>query len=41
MANNFDFIYSHIKNIRKKLMEAGCNDYIHAAYGMGYKFNEH
>jgi DNA-binding response OmpR family regulator len=38
MANNFDFIYSHIKNIRKKLMEAGCTDYIHAAYGMGYKF---
>jgi DNA-binding response OmpR family regulator len=40
MANNFDFIYSHIKNIRKKLMEAGCNDYIQAAYGMGYKFAE-
>ena len=38
MANNFDFIYSHIKNIRKKLMEAGCRDYIQAAYGMGYKF---
>ena len=40
LANNFDFIYSHIKNIRKKLMEAGCNDYIHAAYGMGYKFTD-
>ena len=40
MANNFDFIYSHIKNLRKKLMEAGCNDYIQAAYGMGYKFTE-
>ncbi len=40
MANNFDFIYSHIKNIRKKLMEAGCGDYIQAAYGMGYKFTE-
>jgi DNA-binding response OmpR family regulator len=40
MANNFDFIYSHIKNIRKKLIEAGCNDYIQAAYGMGYKFSE-
>jgi DNA-binding response OmpR family regulator len=40
MANNFDFIYSHIKNIRKKLMEAGCDDYIHAAYGMGYKFTD-
>ena len=40
MANNFDFIYSHIKNIRKKLMEAGSGDYIQAAYGMGYKFSE-
>jgi len=40
MADNFDFIYSHIKNIRKKLVEAGCNDYIQAAYGMGYKFTE-
>jgi DNA-binding response OmpR family regulator len=40
MANNFDFIYSHIKNIRKKLMEAGSNDYIQAAYGMGYKFTD-
>jgi len=38
MADNFDFIYSHIKNIRKKLVEAGCEDYIQAAYGMGYKF---
>ncbi len=38
IADNFDFIYSHIKNIRKKLEEAGANDYIQAAYGMGYKF---
>jgi DNA-binding response OmpR family regulator len=38
LADNFDFIYSHIKNIRKKLEEAGANDYIQAAYGMGYKF---
>src|ERR1700749_400705 len=40
MANNFDFIYSHIKNLRKKLMEAGSHDYIQAAYGMGYKFTD-
>ena len=40
MADNFDFIYSHIKNIRKKLVETGCKDYIQAAYGMGYKFTE-
>ncbi|QKJ31777.1 response regulator transcription factor [Mucilaginibacter mali] len=39
-ANNFDFIYSHIKNIRKKLVEAGSNDYIQASYGMGYKFTD-
>ena len=40
IADNFDFIYSHIKNIRKKLVEAGANDYIQAAYGMGYKFTD-
>ena len=40
MANNFDFIYSHIKNLRKKLIETGSNDYIQAAYGMGYKFTD-
>ncbi|MVN21416.1 response regulator transcription factor [Mucilaginibacter arboris] len=38
VADNFDFIYSHIKNLRKKLMEAGGSDYIKAVYGMGYKF---
>jgi len=40
MADNFDFIYSHIKNLRKKLIEAGCRDYIQASYGMGYKFTD-
>jgi len=40
MADNFDFIYSHIKNLRKKLLEAGCRDYIQASYGMGYKFTD-
>lgn len=39
MADNFDFIYSHIKNVRKKLVDAGCKDYIQSAYGMGYKFS--
>lgn len=40
MADNFDFIYSHIKNVRKKLVDAGCRDYIQSAYGMGYKFTD-
>ena len=39
MSDSYDFIYSHIKNLRKKLMNAGCNDYIKAVYGMGYKFS--
>lgn len=39
MSDSYDFIYSHIKNLRKKLMQAGCPDYIKAVYGMGYKFS--
>lgn len=38
MANNYDFIYTHIKNLRKKLVQAGASDYIQSVYGMGYKF---
>ena len=40
MLDSLDFIYSHIKNLRKKLVHAGAEDYIHAVYGMGYKFSE-
>ncbi|GAC1430308.1 MAG: response regulator transcription factor [Chitinophagaceae bacterium] len=36
--DNFDFIYAHIKNLKKKLTAAGSEDYIKAVYGMGYKF---
>ena len=38
MTDTYDLIYSHIKNLRKKLVEAGCPDYIKSVYGMGYKF---
>ncbi|MDP4285947.1 MAG: response regulator transcription factor [Bacteroidota bacterium] len=38
MSGNFDFIYTHIKNLRKKLLDAGGTDYIKSVYGMGYKF---
>lgn len=38
MADSFDFIYTHIKNLRKKIMEKGGEDYIKTIYGMGYKF---
>ncbi|MFW0715397.1 response regulator transcription factor [Pedobacter sp. N23S346] len=37
MSDDFDFIYTHIKNLRKKLVEAGAKDYIKSMYGVGYK----
>ncbi len=40
MSGNLDFIYTHIKNLRKKLVEAGESDYIKTVYGMGYKFTD-
>lgn len=36
--DNFDFIYNHVKNLRKKLLAAHCNDYIQSIYGIGYTF---
>lgn len=33
-----DFIYTHVKNLRKKLLKEGCNDYIKNVYGVGYRF---
>lgn len=40
MADSYDFIYSHIKNLRKKIVEAGAEDYIQTVYGAGYKFGK-
>lgn len=37
---NIDFIYTHIKNLRKKLQEYIQADYIRSVYGMGYKFTD-
>ncbi len=39
-VSNYDFIYSHIKNLRKKLIDAGCEDYIKTVYGSGYRFTD-
>lgn len=38
MADSFDFIYTHIKNLRKKIVDQGGNDYVKTVYGMGYRF---
>ena len=37
MADNLDFIYSQIKNLRKKLKEANSEADLQAVYGVGYK----
>jgi DNA-binding response OmpR family regulator len=36
-TDNFDFIYSQIKNLRKKLSDTGAEPEIKAVYGIGYK----
>lgn len=40
MADSYDFIYSHLKNLRKKIQEKGGNDYVETVYGIGYKFTK-
>ncbi|MEQ8472467.1 MAG: response regulator transcription factor [Marinoscillum sp.] len=39
-ADSFDFVYQHIKNLRKKVAQAKGNDYIQTVYGVGYKFKK-
>ncbi|GJM31836.1 MAG: DNA-binding response regulator [Saprospiraceae bacterium] len=39
LADSFDFIYSHIKNLRKKITAAGVEDPLKAVYGIGYKLD--
>lgn len=38
-ADSFDMVYSHIKNLRRKLIEKGGADYVQSIYGIGYKFS--
>jgi DNA-binding response OmpR family regulator len=38
MLDNYDFVYAHIKNLKKKLNESGSHDYIKSVYGIGYKW---
>ncbi|MEG1935419.1 MAG: response regulator transcription factor, partial [Rikenellaceae bacterium] len=37
-ADSFDFIYTHIRNLRKKMLDGGAHDYIKTVYAVGYKF---
>ena len=39
-ADSLDFIYSHVKNMRKKLKSADASVELKAVYGFGYKLSE-
>lgn len=39
MFDNYDFVYAHIKNLKKKLNDAGCANYLKTLYGSGYKWD--
>lgn len=38
--DNLDFVYSQIKNLRRKITDSGGNDCIKSVYGIGYKIEE-
>lgn len=38
MLDNHDFVYAHIKNMKRKLTDAGCGNYLKTIYGTGYKW---
>ncbi len=38
--DNMDFIYQHLKNLRKKIIDAGGTDYLQTIYGVGYKWTD-
>ncbi len=40
LTDSFDFVYTHVKNLRKKIMAADGKNYIKCIYGFGYKFIE-
>jgi DNA-binding response OmpR family regulator len=37
ISDSYDFIYSHVKNLRKKITDKGGHDFIQNVYGIGYK----
>jgi DNA-binding response OmpR family regulator len=39
-VNQYDFMYTHIKNLRRKMIEAGARDYIKTVHGVGYRFTD-
>lgn len=40
MLDNHDFVYAHIKNLKKKMSEAGYGNYLKTIYGTGYLWKD-
>lgn len=40
MLDNYDFIYTHVKNLKSKMAKFGETDRLQNIYGMGYKWKE-
>lgn len=40
MFDSHDFVYAHVKNLKRKLKEKGYGDYIKTIYGTGYKWEQ-
>jgi DNA-binding response OmpR family regulator len=40
LTDSFDFVYTHVKNLRKKIKTEGGRNYIRCIYGFGYKFGD-
>ncbi|GGM84573.1 DNA-binding response regulator [Dyadobacter beijingensis] len=38
MFDNHDFVYAHVKNLKKKLSDAGYGNYLKTIYATGYKW---
>lgn len=39
LHSSFDAIYTHVRNLRRKLEYAGGTHYLHSVYGIGYLFS--
>jgi DNA-binding response OmpR family regulator len=39
-SDTLDFLYTHIKNLRKKMQQYAKEDYIKSIYGIGYKLED-
>jgi len=40
LSDSYAFLYTHIRNLRKKIQDAGCTNYLKSVYGIGYKWED-